>query len=299
MELADLRDRFPALDGLLVQTSGLLTRRRVVLAASDRVLSLAWWEQGEQRIITTDLPPDLCQGGVPLQREVLAEMVADLLIEQGIASVSVELELLLPLPSCHWRLLEGAAGLGDATSLRVLAPEMNWPLQWQESYVALTSLQDREMAMVVGADRLILQAWIDMVASADLNLCQAEWILVAAWRALQALNGALDGEWAWLIESEGIWRLVLLCEGRPELDVVLQATQIPSLRDEVLFLLDAWDQKQRQIGGRRSWWITAGPSWKGRWKDGHGAGLHGPLVSDGEMSLLQLALKAPPAESKP
>ena len=299
MELADLRDRFPALDGLLVQTSGLLTRRRVVLAASDRVLSLAWWEQGEQRSITTDLPPDLCQGGVPLQREVLAEMVADLLIEQGIASVSVELELLLPLPSCHWRLLEGAAGLGDATSLRVLAPEMNWPLQWQESYVALTSLQDREMAMVVGADRLILQAWIDMVASADLNLCQAEWILVAAWRALQALNGALDGEWAWLIESEGIWRLVLLCEGRPELDVVLQATQIPSLRDEVLFLLDAWDQKQRQIGGRRSWWITAGPSWKGRWKDGHGAGLHGPLVSDGEMSLLQLALKAPPAESKP
>ena len=299
MELADLRDRFPALDGLLVQTSGLLTRRRVVLAASDRVLSLAWWEQGEQRIINTDLPPDLCQGGVPLQREVLAEMVADLLIEQGIASVSVELELLLPLPSCDWRLLEGAAGLSDATSLRVLAPEMNWPLQWQESYVALTSLQDREMAMVVGADRLILQAWIDMVASADLNLCQAEWILVAAWRALQALNGPLEGEWVWLIESEGIWRLVLLCEGRPELDVVLQATQIPSLRDEVLFLLDAWDQKQRQIGGRRSWWITAGPSWKGRWKDGHGAGLHGPLVSDGEMSLLQLALKAPPAESKP
>ena len=299
MELADLRDRFPALDGLLVQISGLLTRRRVVLATSDRVLSLAWWEQGEQRIITTDLPPDLCQGGVPLQREVLAEMVADLLIEQGIASVSVELELLLPLPICDWRLLEGAAGLGDATSLRVLAPEMTWPLQWQESYVALTSLQDREMAMVVGADRLILQAWIDMVASADLNLCQAEWIVVAAWRALQALNGPLEGEWAWLIESEGIWRLVLPCEGRPELDVVLQATQIPSLRDEVLFLLDAWDQKQRQIGGRRSWWITAGPSWKGRWKDGHGAGLHGPLVSDGEMSLLQLALKAPPAESKP
>ena len=66
MELADLRDRFPALDGLLVQISGLLTRRRVLLAASDRVLSLAWWEQGEQRIINTDIPPDLCQGGVPL-----------------------------------------------------------------------------------------------------------------------------------------------------------------------------------------------------------------------------------------
>ena len=299
MELADLRDRFPALDGLLVQITGLLTRRRVVLAASDRVLSLAWWEQGEQRIITTDLPPDLCQGGVPLQREVLAELVADLLIEQGISSVSVELELLLPLPICDWRLLEGAAGLGDATSLRALAPEMTWPLQWQESYVALTALHDRDMAIVVGADRLILQAWIDTVASADLNLCQAEWLLVAAWRALQALNASLEGEWVWLIESEGIWRLVLLREGLPELDVALKATQLPSVRDEVLFLLDAWDQKQRQIGVRRSWWITAGPSWKGRWKEGHRAGLHGPLVSDAEMSLLQLALKAPPAESKP
>ena len=299
MELADLRDRFPALDGLLVQITGLLTRRRVVLAASDRVLSLAWWEQGEQRIINTDLPPDLCQGGVPLQREVLAELVADLLIEQGISSVSVELELLLPLSICDWRLLEGAAGLGDATSLRALAPEMTWPLQWQESYVALTALNDRDMAIVVGADRLILQAWIDTVASADLNLCQAEWLLVAAWRALQALNASLEGEWVWLIESEGIWRLVLLREGLPELDVALKATQLPSVRDEVLFLLEAWDQKQRQAGARRSWWITAGPSWKGRWQEGHGAGLHGPLVSDGEMSLLQLALKAPSAESKP
>ena len=299
MELADLRDRFPALDGLLVQITGLLTRRRVVLAASDRVLSLAWWEQGEQRIINTDLPPDLCQAGVPLQREVLAEMVADLLIEQGIPSVSVELELLLPLPICDWRLLEGAAGLGDATSLRALAPEMTWPLQWQESYVALTALKERDLAMVVGADRLILQAWIDTVASADLNLCQAEWLLVAAWRALQALNEPMEGEWVWLIESEGIWRLVLLREGLPELDVALKATELPSVRDEVLFLLAAWDQKQRHAGARRSWWITAGPSWKGRWQEGHGADLHGPLVSDGEMSLLQLALKAPPAESKP
>ena len=299
MDLADLRDRFPAFDGLLTQITGFLARQRVVLAVSDRALSLAWWDQGERHIVETDLPPDLCQGGVPLQREVLAELVADLLIEHGIPSVSVELELLLPLSSCHWRLLGGAAGLGDATSLRALAPEMTWSLQWQESYVALTALNDRDMAIVVGADRLILQAWIDTVASADLNLCQAEWLLVAAWRALQALNASLEGEWVWLIESEGIWRLVLLCEGLPELDVGLKATQLPSLRNEVRFLLDAWDQKQRQAGARRSWWITAGPSWKGRWAEIHGAGLHGPLVSDGEMSLLQLALKAPPAESKP
>lgn len=299
MELADLRDRFPALDGLLVQITGLLTRQRVVLAASDRVLSLAWWDDTEQQVIHSDLPPDLCQGGVPLQREALAEMVADLLIDQGMSSVSVELELLLPLPSCDWRLLEGAADLGDSTALRLLAPEMTWPLQWQESYVALSGWNDRGKAMVVGVDRLILQAWIDTVASADLKLRQAEWLLVAAWRALHFLRAPLKGEWAWLIESEGVWRVVLLCEGAPEWDVVLNATQLSSVRGEVLSLLKAWDERQRQVGVKRSWWITAGPNWRGRWQDGHAAGLHGPLVSDAEMSLLQLALKAPPAESQP
>ena len=297
MDLADLRDRFPAVDGLLTQITGFLTRQRVVLAVSDRALSLAWWDQGERHIVETDLPPDLCQGGVPLQREVLAELVADLLIEHGIPSVSVELELLLPLSSCHWRLLGGAAGLGDATSLRVLAPEMTWPLQWQESYVALTSLNDSDTAMVVGADRLILQAWIDTVALADLNLCQAEWLLVAAWRALQSLNTALEGEWVWLIEFEGVWRLVLLCDGMPELDLDLQTKTFPAIRDEVLFLLGEWDQKQGQVGATRKWWITAGPNWKGRWGDGHDVGLHGPLISDAEMPLLQLALKAYPSES--
>ncbi len=299
MDLADLRDRFPAVDGFVAQITGLLTRRRVVLAISDRVLSLAWWDQGEQRIVETALPPDLCQGGVPLQREVLAEQVADLLIDHGIASVTVELELLLPLQSCDWRLLGGAAGLVDATSLRALAPEMTWPLSWQESYVALTPLKDTDTAIVVGSDRLILQAWIDTVALADLNLCQAEWLLVAAWRALQALNPAVEGEWVWLIEFEGVWRLVLLCEGMPELDIDLQAQTFPAIRDEVLFLLEEWDQKQGQVGVRRKWWITAGPNWRGRWGDGHDVGFHGPLISDGEMSLLQLALKAPTAEPRP
>ena len=293
MELADLRDRFPALDGLLVQITGLLTRQRVVLAASDRVLSLAWWDQGEQQMIHLDLPPDLCAQGLPFQRQVLADMVADLLVEQGVAPVTVDLELLLPLPSCHWRLLEGAHGLEDAISLRAIAPEMNWPLQWTESYLALTTLKDRDMAMVVGVDRVMLQAWIETIDMADISLGCAEWLLVAAWRGLQALNAPLQGEWIWLIESEGIWRLVLLCDGLPELDVALQSTQIKALKEEVLFFLDAWDSRRGKLAKSRSWWVTAGASWKGRWSTGPGADLHGSFVSDAELSLLQLALKAP------
>ena len=118
MELADLRDRFPALDGLLVQISGLLTRRRVLLAASDRVLSLAWWEQGEQRIINTDLPPDLCQGGVPLQREVLAELVVRALYRPSLSASTME------------KKVGGDGGLGrmgeSSTSRREQQPSSPW-----------------------------------------------------------------------------------------------------------------------------------------------------------------------------
>ena len=298
MELAVLRDRFPALDGVLVQATGLVTRRRVVLAADDRVLTLSWWARGERRLIHSDLPPDLCQKGLPLQRQVLAEMVADLLLEQNISPFSVELELLLPLQSCHWRLLEGAAGLDDVTSLRALSPDLAWPLPWQESYLALTGLDERGMTIVVGADRLMLQAWIDTVALADISLRQAEWLLIAAWRALQTRNESLQGEWVWLIEHHGDWRLVLLCDGLPELDVPLKAKQLMSLREEVLLLLEAWDQRLGQVDGRRSWWITAGPSWQGCWAQGHVVDLHGPLVSDGELSLLQLAMEAPSENAK-
>ncbi len=293
MELAVIRDRFPAFDGLLVQLNSLISRRRVVLAADDHALSLSWRDRDEQRLVHADLPPDLCRRGVPLQRQALAETVADLLLEQNIAPVSVELELLLPLPSCHWRLLEGASGLDDASNLRELSPEMNWPLQWHDSYLAMTPMDERGMAMVVGADRLMLQAWIDTVALADISLYQAEWLLVAAWRALQVCIEPWQGEWVWVIEQNGMWRLVVLCDGWPELDVALQSTQVMSLREEVLLLLEAWDGRRRQVDGSRSWWITAGPSWKGCWATGHATDLHGPLVSDGEMSLLQLALKAP------
>ena len=294
MELANLRDRFPVLDGLILQATGFVARRRVVLAADDRVLILVWWDQGEEQLIQTDLPPDLIQQGLPLQRNVLAEMVADLLVDQSLSPHSVELELLLPLPSCQWRLLDGAAGL-EVTSLRRLSPDLNWSLQWQESYLTLKSMVERESSLLVGVDRVMLQAWIETVALADVGLRQAEWLLVAAWRGLQALNDDLQGEWIWLIEHLGQWRLVVLCDGLPELDVSLQTSQVEPLREEVLFFLDAWDEKRHQVATDRSWWVTAGQDWQGSWAAGHQLERHGPIVSDGEWSLLQLALKAPSA----
>ena len=109
MVLAELRDRFPALDSWVIQAHGLLDPRRVLLAPEDEALNLACWSQDDWALSNLVLPPDLCRFGQPLNREALGETIADLLLEQGLSLPQVEVELLLPLTSCQWRLLEGAA----------------------------------------------------------------------------------------------------------------------------------------------------------------------------------------------
>ena len=78
-----------------------------------------------------------------------------------------------------------------------------------------------------------------------------------------------------------------MCHGCPEVDLSLQASEYPWLRDEVLGLVEAWDPAD-SLG----WWVTASSQWQGGWAAEHDPRL-GPLHSDAEMSLLDLALIAP------
>lgn len=83
--LTELRDRFPALDGWLMQVQGLLDPRRVLLAPDDEALHLAWCSQDSWELAKVDLPPDLCRSGQPSNRDALGEMIADLLLERGMS----------------------------------------------------------------------------------------------------------------------------------------------------------------------------------------------------------------------
>ena len=286
MVLAELRDRFPALDSWVMQVQGLLDPRRVLLAPEDEALNLACWSQNDCALSNLVLPPDLCRFGQPLNREALGETIADLLLEQGMSLPQVEVELLLPLASCQWRLLEGAASaaLSCGAELRQLQPELGWSLAVQESYLDLLPQSRADSALVVGTDRLLLQAWVSTLEEADLSLRRAEWVLSAAWRGLRDSHAGTDEQMVWLVEQAGNWRLLLLRKGSPEFDLSLQATEHPALRHEVLELVEAWDP-----GGLPGWWVTAGSQWQGRWAAEHDSCL-GPLRSDAEMSLLELAL---------
>ena len=125
MVLADLRDRYPVLDGWMVQLQGLLDPRRVVLSPDDQALHLAWWSEDDWQLSSIDLLPDLCRAGQPLNRQALGETLADLLLERGLTTAQVTVELLLPLASCQWRVLTGPAApeLRTAEDLRALQPE--------------------------------------------------------------------------------------------------------------------------------------------------------------------------------
>jgi len=288
--LADLRDRFPALDGWMVQLQGLLAPSRVVLAPEDDSLHLAWSSQGEQQIASLALPPDLCRMGQPLDRQALGETIADLLLERGLIPARVSVELLLPLPSCQWRVVQVAepGQAWDLDALRTLQPDLGWSLTLQESYLDLLPLPRDDRTLVMGTDRLLLQSWIETLADADLSVRRAEWLLSAAFRGLSRAWGNREERLVWLVEHGGRWRLLLLHGGCPDVDLELQAVELSDLRSEVQALVQAWCQPQERMG----WWVTASPQWQGQWASDHDPQL-GVLHSDGEMTLLDLALIAP------
>ena len=290
MVLADLRDRFPALDGWMVQLQGLLEPSHVVLAPEDDSLHLALSSQGERQIASLALPPDLCRMGQPLDRQALGETIADLLLERGQIPARVSVELLLPLPSCQWRVVQVAepGQAWDLDALRALQPDLGWSLTLQESYLDLLPLAHDDRTLVMGTDRLLLQSWIETLAAADLSVRRAEWLLSAAFRGLSSAWGNREERLVWLVEHGGHWRLLLLHGGCPDVDLALEAVELPELRREVLELVQAWRQPQERMG----WWVTASPQWQGQWAPEHDPQL-GVLHSDAEMTLLDLALIAP------
>ena len=288
MVLAELRDRFPVLNGWWMQVQGLLDPLRVFVVPEDEALHLAWWSQDGWEMSTMVLPPDLCRSGHPLNQEALGETIADLLLERGLSLPQVEVELLLPLSSCQWCQLEGAASaaLTCGADLRALEPELGWSLPLHDYYLDLLHQPQGDSTLVVGTERLLLQAWADTLKEADLPLRRVEWLLSAAWRSLHDADAGRDERLVWLVEQAGRWRLLLLRNGCPEVDVSLQALEHPLLRCEVLGLVEAWAPS-----GLPGWWVSAAPQWKGCWAAEHDS-RQGPLWSDAEMSLLDLALMA-------
>ena len=193
--------------------------QRVVLAVTDSHLICSWMSRDQWFWRSGSLPPDCCREGVPLQPAIIGDFLGEFL--QDCDLPGAQIELLLPLQACRWRLFE--TGSQDPIQIvetaRAFLAGLNDSLEPGNLDVSTQSLGDD--TLVIGVVRSVLQAWIEVVASADVPLRRVEWSLVSALRAVQRfIPEDFSGDLAWLIQSSGQpgCRLVLLRDGLPEVD---------------------------------------------------------------------------------
>ena len=126
----------PQLQALHSQIRRLWAAQTVVVLASDRGLWIVWRSDEGWQVASGSWPEGCCRDGMPLQREAMAELLADLLLDHDL--IDAQVELLLPMAGVHWRVLDGIEPDQFEQAKPALA-DLPWPLQAQESYTALTS----------------------------------------------------------------------------------------------------------------------------------------------------------------
>jgi hypothetical protein len=228
---------------------------------------------------------------MPLQRESMAELLADLLLDHDL--IDAQVELLLPLAGVHWRVLDGVEP-DQFEQVKPALADLPWPLQAQESYTALTSLGTAEgsvtgssVTVALGVTRLQLQAWIDVMDQADVVLRRVDWCLSSALRALLRLTHPWSGDLAWLIQDGRSCRLVLLRGGVPELDQLMTTPAVDreGCQREIRAWLTAW-QERSPSSAELGWWLSVAHDQVDLWK---------PLVDEGRGERL-LQQDLPPME---
>jgi len=206
--------------------------------ASDQRLVCCWQQRGSWLWRSGSWPPDSIRDGQPLQREALADLLAELLLDCDL--VGAQLELVLPIQGSQWRVLEGVDPESpvDSADLLSITNDLNWSLDPSDSYVAITSCVDQ--ALIVGCSRSLLHAWIDVAEMADLPLRRVDWMVSSAQRGLMFEQQEWRGDVAWVFSDESSYRLVVMCAGIPELDCRFQVSNDEDLQLELRRRVAAW-----------------------------------------------------------
>ena len=297
----------PALARLESVSAGFRRRHAVVMVVHDDMLTLTWMAAGERQWCRVPMPAECCREGLPMQRETLGEHCADLLLDNGLPPTAVDLELLLPMEACHWRLLAGD-GLAVSLSLaqvRGEQPGLDWPFPLDDAYLAAMPVPAVADAQVlVGVQRLMLQAWVDVAEAADFSLRRVDWLMASAWRGLVETFDQIPVDLVWLVRQSGGWRVLLLNNGRPELDRLIRdqeldqaLTQAEAFRQQLEATLASWDARSgggsAQRDWQRHWWITARLADQTQWLDWMAREVHGPILGIPQGDLQQDDAEAP------
>ena len=236
----------PQVQALQMSWKRLLRAQRVLVAVTDSHLFCSWMNQDQWLWRSGSLPPDCCLDGVPLQQDVIGDFLGELLQDCDLPGAQVE--LLLPLQACLWRLFEAGSmdGVQSVETARSFLAGLHDSLEPGNFDVSMQQVGDDTLAVgVVGS---VLQAWINVVAAADVPLRRVEWSLISALRAVQrSIPDDWIGDLAWLIQSSGQpgCRLLLLRNGTPEVDQSVRSN------DDAVELFKTTVQAWRALSGQQ------------------------------------------------
>ena len=247
----------PALGELTQLTALSLAWRRLVdvkpvLIAVNNTGLVCCWDQGgrwQQRVVAW--PDGVCRDGVPLQREAVGELMADLIFDCDCPGA--QLVLCLPLAAASWCVVDGYGSDGSPGLLPQSLQAVDLPFDLAENYVTSSPVQDA--LAVVGVPRSLIQGWSEVAALADLPLRRVDWLLTAAQRALHQLTQAWDGDLAWLVVEEKSLRLVLFRQRVPEVDHALEGHAPQVCQREIRACVAAW-QARVATPSALGWWLS-------------------------------------------
>ena len=247
----------PALGELPQLTALSLAWRRLVdvkpvLMVVNNTSLVCCWDQGgnwQQRVV--GWPDGVCRDGVPLQREAVGELIADLIFDCDCPGA--ELVLCLPLDAASWCVLDGYGSDGPPGLLPQSLQSVDLPFGLAESYVTSSPVQ--ESLALVGVPRSLIQAWSEVAELADLPLRRVDWLLTAVQRALAQLTQAWDGDLAWLVLEEKSLRLLLFRQGVPEVDHALEDLDPLACQREIRACVSAW-QALVDSPSALGWWLS-------------------------------------------
>ena len=279
----------PQLTALSLAWRRLVEVKPVLIAVNNTSLVCCWahGDGWQQRVVAW--PEGVCRDGVPLQREAVGELIADLVFDCDCPGA--ELVLCLPLPAASWCVVDGYGSDGSPGLVPQALQSVELPFGLAESYVTSSPVQ--EALAVVGVPRSLIQGWSEVAELADLPLRRVDWLLTAAQRALDQLMQAWDGDLAWLVLEEKSLRLLLFRQGVPEVDHALDDLDPLACQCEIRACVAAW-QALIDPPSALGWWLSVPSEQVDDWMplvDGASGDCH--QLDQGEALFTWLAVEHP------
>ena len=240
----------PQLTALNLAWRRLVDVKPVLISVSNTSLVCCWDQGGCWRQRVVALPDGVCRDGVPLQREAVGELIADLIFDCD--SPGAELILCLSLDAASWCVVDGYGSESSPGLVAQALQSVDLPFDLAASYI--TSSPAKDALAVVGVPRSLIHGWSEVAAMADVPLRRIDWSLTAAQRALHQLTQAWDGDLAWLVVEEKNIRLVVFREGVAEVDHALGEHDPLACHREIRACIAEW--QTRAWTSSLGWWFT-------------------------------------------